>query len=242
MSKSSSASCFGTLLIFVVTLVAIRYGLPGLWAVMVGLTKGAFLFGGFLFLIVFVALGYFTYKNLRKNKQTEEDKKYLKITRVETLYRSVMDKLQKDIVLNELSPEEMLQAELLIGEKVKEVKTDLVRLYDFVLPKSRKMLDTQIRDYREQIQATGDSAVKQVVQENLKILEEKKQRIAGAEEEIRQKEASLDLIYNSLVRVEEDLRFGRPVQSLLPADLYRRFGLTPPSDRLAPLEQKSSEQ
>lgn len=240
-SPSPSSSCIGSLLLVVVTLIAVRFGLPGVWGVLAGFTKVAFAFGGVIFLILFLLLGYFIIKNLRGNRQTEDEKKYSRISRVEMLYRSITERLQKDILLNQTSAEESLQAELLIGEKLKEMKTDLVRLYDFASPKNQKSVESQIRDYRQQLQTTQDSAVKQVIEENLKMLNEKKQRMIAATEEVRQIEGSVDLIYNSLMRVDEQLRFGVAVQSLLPADLYRRFGLAPPSDQLAPLNEKSSE-
>jgi hypothetical protein len=77
----------------------------------------------------------------------------------------------------------------------------------------------------------------------LKMLDDKKQRMASAMEELRQKEASVDLVYNSLVRVEDDLKFGRPITQIFPSELYTRFGLTPPADqnKIPPLVEKSSQ-
>lgn len=67
--------------------------------------------------------------------------------------------------------------------------------------------------------------------------------MASAMEELRQKEASVDLVYNSLVRVEDDLKFGRPITQIFPSELYTRFGLTPPADqnKIPPLVEKSSQ-
>lgn len=238
--SSFFSSCLGSLLLMIGMLLAIRYGIPGLWSIIVGISKGAVVFGGLLFLALFLVLGYFTIKNLKKNKNKTEEKKYARVTRVQELYRSVSDRLQKDILLNQVSAEEILQAEVLVSDRLSEMKTELVRLLDFSSPTSRKLVETQTRDYRRQLQSSTDPSVRQVIQENLDILAEKKERMESAENEIRQKEAMIDLLYNSLLRVDEDLRLGRIVQRLLPAEVYSRFGLTPPSDQLPPLGEKSS--
>ena len=74
------------------------------------------------------------------------------------------------------------------------------------------------------------------------MLEEKRQRVAQAREEIRQKEGLADLLYNHLVNADENLKFGRPVTRVFPAEVYSQFGVTPPSDQqeLPPLIEKSS--
>lgn len=242
--KSESSSCFGSLLLLVIALVLVRFLAPEIFLWLAVLFEGALYAGGIVVLLALATIGYFTYRNLKANQQKQEEKKFEHVTRTEALYRSVVDRLQRDIVLNQVSAEEFLQSEILIGEKVQEMKKDLIRLKDFASPGNQKLMNQQLREYKQKLQESGDSAVKEVVQENIAMLEEKKQRIATITEEIQQKEASLDLIFNNLSRVEEDLKFGRSVSRLFPAEIYRRFGLEPPSDasRLPPLSEKSSKE
>lgn len=240
--KSSSSSCFGTLFWIVLTLLLIRFALPSLWKILAGIFTGTFYLGIALFVVALVVLGYFTYQNLRGNRQKQEEKKYERVHRAEELYHAVVRRLQGDLVLNQVSAEEFLQSEIVVTEVLPEYKKDLVRLKDFVSARNQRMIRDQIRDYEKQLKQSSDVAVQEVIRENLRLLEEKQQRMSEANEEIREKEASLDLIFNSLQNVEENLKFNRPVSQLLPTEVYRRFGVTPPSDqeRLPPLQQRSS--
>jgi len=242
--KSESSSCFGSLLLLLAGLVLIRFLAPGVFRLLAVLFEGTIYAGGFVVILVLGAIGYFTYKNLKGNKQKQEEKKFVHVTRAESLYRSVVDHLQRDIVLNQVSPEEFLQSEILVGEKVQEIKRELIRLKDFASPGNQKLMNQQLREYKQKLHESSDPAVKEVVRENIAMLEEKNLRIATVTEEIRQKEASLDLIFNTLSRVEEDLKFGRSISRLFPPEIYRRFGVEPPSDsgRLPPLAERSSKE
>ena len=240
--KSSNSSCLGSVFLLVIVLIAIRYALPGLWSVIAAIFSTALFTGAAIVILALAVLGYFTYKNLKGN-QKKEDVQSAQVDRTEALYKSVISKLQQDMMLNQVSAEEFLQSELLIGETLKSVRLDLARLKDFVSPQNERLIAQQIREYKHKLAVSTDDAAKQVMQENLKMLDEKKQRIASAMEELRHKEASVDLVYNCLVRVEDDLKFGRPVTQIFPPDLYTRFGLTPPAEqpRIPPLVQKSSQ-
>jgi hypothetical protein len=243
MKSSSSSSCVGSAVLIILALIAIRYALPGLWKILAAIFSTAFYGGIILLLVGLLLLGYFTYRNFKGNQKKEQDAQTIRVDRTEALYKSVVSRLNQDIVLNEVSAEEFLQSELLIGDAMKSVKLELARLKDFVSPQNERLLTKQIRDYNKQLQETTDDAAKQVIQENLKILDEKKKRMVAAMEEIRHKEASVDLVYNCLARVEDDLKFGRAVNRIFPAELYTRFGLTPPAEqpRLGPLSEKSSQ-
>jgi hypothetical protein len=241
--KSSSSSCLGSAILLIIALIAVRFALPGLWKVLAAVFSSLLFAGGFVVVIGLLLLGYFTFKNLKGNQKKQQGAQTVIVDRTEALYRSVVSRLNQDMVLNEVSAEEFLQSELLIGDNMKSVKLELARLKDFVSPQNERMVSKQIRDYKQQLQASTDDAAKQVIQENLKILEEKKQRMAEALEEIRHKEASVDLVYNCLVRVEDDLKFGRSVNRIFPPELYTRFGITPPAEqpRISPLTEKSSQ-
>jgi hypothetical protein len=242
MSSSNKSSCLGSVFLLVIVLIAIRFALPGLWNVIAAIFSTALFAGVAIVILALAVLGYFTYKNLKGN-QKKENIQSVQVDRTEALYKSVISKLQQDMMLNQVSAEEFLQSELLIGETLKSVRLDLARLNDFVSPQNERLIAQQIRDYKHKLAVSTDDAAKQVIQENLKMLDEKKQRMALATEELRQKEASVDLVYNCLIRVEDDLKFGRPVTQIFPADLYTRFGLTPPAEqpRIPPLVQKSSQ-
>jgi hypothetical protein len=242
MTSSKSSSCFGSALLLVVVLIAIRFALPGLWKVIAALFSAAAVSGAALAIAGLLALGYFTYRNFKSN-QKKKSVESVQVDRTEALYKSVVSKLQQDMMLNQVSAEEFLQSELLVSETLKNVRLDLVRLKDFVSPQNERLIAQQIREYKHKLAVSTDDAAKQVMQENLKMLDEKKQRMASAVEELRQKEGSVDLVYNCLVRVEDDLKFGRPITQIFPSDVYSRFGLTPPSDqrRIPPLVEKSSQ-
>ncbi len=242
MKSSSSSSCLGSVLLLVAVLVAIRFALPGLWKIIAAIFSTPF-FGGVVLIIVgLLVVGYFTYKNFKSN-QKKLASQSARVDRTEALFRSVVSQLQQDMMLNQVSAEEFLQSELLIGDALKSVRLDLARLKDFVSSRNERLVSQQIRDYKHQLEQTTDEAAKQVIEENLKMLDEKKQRMAAAVQELRQKEASVDLVFNCLVRVEDDLKFGRAVTRIFPPDLYTRFGLTPPSEqpRIPPLAEKSSQ-
>lgn len=241
-SSSSSSSCFGSVLLIVVILAFLRFASPEIWKVILTLTAGAVSLGVLIFLAILGVIGYFTYKNFKKNQNQVSESQYGGLDRTDLLYRNVVERLQKDITLNQVSAEELLQSEILVSEKLKDMKIELVRLHEFASPQNQTLVENQIRDYKRKQQASRDSAVQQVMNENIRMLEEKRNRIEDSLEEIRQKEASIDLVYHTLRNVEDNLKFGRTVQQLFSEDLYRRFGLVPPSRRelLPPLEQKSS--
>lgn len=242
MKSSPSSSCFGSLILVLFGLLLIRFGLPGLWKVLVGLFTGAFYLGIFLILAAIAVVGYFTYKNLRNNKRKQQFAGRTIVSKTEELYRSVVSRLERDVVLNQVSVEELLASEILMTENLKSVQDELIRLKEFTSSASIRTIDDQIRDYQQQQRQTTNESAKQLIQENLNLIQEKKQRLAAAMDDIRQKEALVDLVQNRLLNVEEDLKFGRPVQRLFPAELYERFGVQPPSARasLPPLAQKSS--
>jgi predicted negative regulator of RcsB-dependent stress response len=243
-SSSSSSSCFGTALLLIVILAILRFASPEIWKILLTLTAGAVSVAVMIFLALLGTIGYFTYKNFKKNQSRSTEMQTGGFDRTDQLYQSVVERLQKDIVLNQVSAEELLQSEVLVSEKLKDMKVELVRLQEFASSQNRAQVEEQIRDYKRKLQASRDSAVQQVMNENIRMLEEKRNRIEDAMEEIRQKEASMDLVYHTLRNVEDNLKFGRSVQQLFPDDLYRRFGLVPPSkrDSLPPLTQKSTEE
>lgn len=242
-SRSSSSSCLGTALLIVVGLILIRFGLPELWLIFGRLFSTA-LYGGLALVVtILLVIGFFTFRNLQRgSKQTEAPAQYSRVVRVQDLYKSLCEKLERESISNDVSAEEFLQSEILISQNLNDIKMDLIRLKDFVSPKNEESLSRQLQDYKRELQETTDPAVKQVIQENLKMLEEKKERMQKTHEEIRAKEASVDLVYHSLVKAEEDLKLGKTVKRLLPPDVYTRFGLMPPREResLPPLTEKSS--
>jgi hypothetical protein len=239
----SNSSCFTSLVVLLAAAVVIRFALPGLWRILAVVFAGTLYAGLVLFVVGLAILGYFIYQNFQKNEQKKQAQKYSHITRTEDLYKSVVDRLQQqDAVLNQVSVEELLQAEILVVEKLPQMKDELLKLKDFTSPKNERAMYQQIREYQQQLKQTSDENVRQVIQQNLNLLEEKRQRHIAAAEDIRQKEATVDLLYHSLANVDEDLKFGRPVQRLFPPDLYTRFGLNPPAQQqqLPPLAEKSS--
>jgi predicted metal-dependent hydrolase len=243
MKSESKTSCLGTVFLLVGTLVLIRYALPVVWKILAGLFAGALYLGIFVFLAFLAVLGYFTYKNLSRNKVKEGEKGYAVVLRVEDLYKALIERLHREVELNQVSVEELLQSEILMRENLASVRSDLIRLKDFASPQNQRNVSIQVREYQQQLRQSKEAASREVIEENLKMVQEKRERIESALEEIRQKEALVDLIYNSLVNVEEDLKFGRPVQRLFPPDLYQRFGLTPPATqpKLPPLLERSDE-
>lgn len=241
-SRSSSSSCLGTALLIVVGLILIRFGLPELWLILARLFSTALLGGLTLAVVLLLTVGFFTFRNLQKTRKTEAPAQYSRVVRVQDLYKALCEKLERESISNDVSAEEFLQSEILISQNLNDIKMDLIRLRDFVSPKNEESLNRQLQDYKRELQETTDPAVKQVIQENLKMLEEKKERMQKTHEEIRAKEASVDLVYHSLVKAEEDLKLGKTVKRLLPPDVYTRFGLMPPREReaLPPLTEKSS--
>ena len=243
MKSEPKASCLGTVFLLIGTLVLIRFALPAVWKILAGLFAGALYLGLFLFLAVLVVVGYFTYKNLTRNKAKEEEKRYAKVIKVEDLYKILVDRLHREVELNHVTVEELMQSEILISENLASIRSDLIRLKDFASPQNQKNASIQMREYQQQLRESRDPGSREVIEENLKLVEEKRERIEAALEEIRQKEALVDLIFNSLLNVEEDLKFGRPVQRLFSPDVYQRFGLTPPAaqPQLPPLLERSDE-
>ena len=210
---------------------------------MAGLFAGAFYIGVGLFLVLLAVLGYFTYKNLTRNKQKQEQTRYAHVTRVEALYTSLLDRLNREMGLHQISAEELLQSEILIKENVAAIRNDLIRLKEFASLQNQKELSAQLREYQQKLRESREQGSREILEQNVRMVEQKRERMEVALEEIRQKEGLLDLVYNSLVNVEEDLKFGRPVQSLFPPELYRRFGLNPPAEQTAlpPLLERSDE-
>lgn len=230
-------------MLLVVALVLIRYAIPGLWKVIIIGSAGLVSLGALLFLLLLVAAGYFTYRNLSKNKETREAQKFSKVSRVEQIYSSVQSRLDQSPGANQILAEEFLQAEILIKDKIPEIKTDLIRLKDLTSAKNSKIIEEQLGDYRRQLREAHDPAVRKVIEENIKMVEGNKERHAVALEEIKEKEASLDLLFHSLVKVEEDLKLGKAVQQIFSPEVYARFGISLPSrsqEPLPPMPQKSS--
>lgn len=243
MKSESTYSCLGTTLLLVLILALVRYSLPAVWKILAGLFAGAFYLGVAGFVILIVLLGYFTYRNLGRNKQKQEQIRYSRVTRVEQLYRTLIDRLNREMSLHQISAEELLQSEILITENLGTLRTDLIRLKEFASPRNQKLLVLQLRDYKQQLREARDPASRDVLEQNLRLVEEKQKRMDAALEEIRQKEGLLDLTYNSLLNVEENLKFGRPIERLFPPELYRHFGLNPPTQQqsLPPLLERSDE-
>jgi hypothetical protein len=243
MKSESKSSCLGTAFLLVGTLVLIRFALPAVWKILAGFFAGALYLGLFLFVALLAVVGYFTYKNLIRNKANAEEKRYAKVIKVEDLYRILVDRLHREVELNHVTVEELLQSEILIHENLASIRSDLIRLKDFASLQNQKNASIQMREYQQQLRESRDPGSREVIEENLKLVEEKRERIEAALEEIRQKEALVDLVFNSLLNVEEDLKFGRSVERLFPPDLYQRFGLTPPATqpKLPPLLERSDE-
>lgn len=240
---NESKSCFGSVVLLVVALALIRYAIPGLWRVIVIGSAGLASLGLLLLVLVFGVLGYFTYRNLSGNKAKQEGQKFSKVSRVEQMYASVQTRLDQSPGANQVLAEEFLQAEILIKDKLQEIKTGLIRLKDITSPKNQKIVEDQLRDYRQQLREARDPSVRKVIEENIAMVQGNKDRLAGAAEEIREKEASLDLLYHSLVKVEEDLKMGKAVQQIFSPDVYSRFGVSLPErsqEPLPPMPQKSS--
>lgn len=243
MKSGSNSSCLSTAFLLIAALVLIRFALPAIWEVLAIVVVDAFYFGFFVILLLLAVIGYFTYKNLSKNRQKKETQKYARVTRVEELYQSVVNHLNRDMVLNQVSAEELLQSEILIRENLSSLRNEIIRLKDFASPANQKEVSSQMRSYEQELRESKDAAAREILEQNLHMVEDKKSRIEAALEDIRQKEGMVDLVYNSLAKVEEDLKFGRSVQRLFSSDLYERFGLAPPADqsKLPPLTERSNE-
>ena len=241
-SRSGSSSCLGSTILVIAALILVRFGLPGMWKILAGIFSTAVYLGLFLLVALLLVLGYYTYRNLQQNKQKVVEERYSRITRTQDLYKDLVGRLQRDAVLNEVSVEELLQSEILVSQSLNDVKMELIRLKDFASPRNEKLLNQQLREYKQELQKTVDPAVRQVVQDNLKLLDEKKERMSRTADEILQKEGMVDLVYHSLAKVAEDLKMGRPVYRLLSSEVYSRFGLEPPREKeqLPPLRDKSS--
>lgn len=243
MSSRSSSSCLGSVILILVSLILIRFGLPKLWSLIAVIFSTAFYGGLIVFLLLCLGFGFLIYRNFQSNKKAKgAAQKDHRIARVQELYASLVNRLERGSVLNEISAEEFLQSEVLVSQTLRDLQTELTRLKQVASPQNVQSLNQQVYEYKKEMQATGDSSVKEVIEENLKLLEDRKTRMAQAAEEIRQKEASLDLVYHSLLRTEEELNLGRPIRRLLPAEIYQRFGLTAPKEKdpLRPLIEKSS--
>ncbi len=234
MKSESSRSCFGTLILTVISLALIRYTLPAIWKILAGFFTGALYLGLFLIVALVIVLGYFTYRNLTGNRRNWGVKQVARVTRVEELHQTLIERLQNDLTLNQVSAEEYLQSEILMKERLVAIRDELIRLKDFASQRNQKEVSKQIHEYQQQLRETKDSGAREITEENLRLLQEKQGRFAQALEEIREKEGLMDLVYHSLLSVDEDLRFGRPVIRLFPDDVYRRFDLSPPQQALLP--------
>jgi hypothetical protein len=242
-SRSGSSSCLGSAILVIASLILIRFGIPGLWKLLAGIFSTALYLGLFLLAALFIVVGYYTYRNLKQNKLKVVEDQYARVTRTQNLYRELVSRLERDPVLNAVSVEELLQSEILVSQSLNDLKMELIRLKDFASVRNERTLNQQLRDYKQELQKTADPAVRQVIQDNLKMLEEKRERMSHTADEVRQKEAMVDLVYHSLMKVEEDLKMGRPVPRLLAPEVYNRFGLEAPREKeaLPPLQEKSSE-
>lgn len=241
--KGESKSCFGSLVLLVVALALVRFAIPGLWKVIVIGSAGVVSIGLLVFVIALVALGYFTYRNLSSNKAKQEGQKFSKVSRVEQMYAEVQSRLDRSPGANQVLADEFLQAEILIKDKLQQIKTDLIRLKEMTSPKNQKIIEDQLRDYRRQLREATDATVRKVIDENIAMVQGNKDRLTGAVEEIRSMEALLDLLYHSLVKADEDLKLGRPVQQIFSPEVYARFGVSGASSNaepLPPMPQKSS--
>src|SRR5829696_6567565 len=101
-SRSSSSSCLGSALLVVIALIMVRFGLPGLWEILAALFSTALYAGAALFVLLIAAIGYFTYRNLQKNRKSDEETRYSRITRTQELYKSVVQRLQRDMISNQV--------------------------------------------------------------------------------------------------------------------------------------------
>jgi hypothetical protein len=240
--KSGSRSCLGTILLMIVAFALIKFLFPELWTFLFSFSIGLIAAGLVVVVLLLGALGYFTYRNLKGNKQKEAARKSAKALRLDEVYQSIQKRLEQAPLLNQIPSEEWLRVEMLMGGRVAEMKSDLIRLKDLTAVANIRATQNQLSDHRRQLNEAHDEAVRNVIRENIRLVEEKSDRLRKAEEEIKQNEASLDLIYYSLLKVDEDLKMGRSVQSLLPADVYKRFEIATVSDeeKLPPLEKKSS--
>lgn len=243
MSSRSSSSCLGSVILILIALIMIRFGLPRLWSLIAVIFSTAFYGGLVIFLLLCLGLGFLIYRNFQANKKPRASaQKDHRVTRVQELYSMLVNRLERESLLNEISAEEFLQSEVLVSQTLRDLQNELNRLRDVASPQNVQSLNQQVYEYKKELQATPDGSVKEVIEENLKLLEDRKTRMAQAAEDIRQKEASLDLVYHSLLRTEEELNLGKPIRRLLPAEIYQRFGLTPPKEKdpLRPLIEKSS--
>ena len=242
MKSGSTSSCLGTAFLLVVTLAIVRFTLPAVWKILAGFFAGAIYLGLGIFLILLLGIGYLTYKNLGKNRKKQEQTRYARVTRAEELYRSLLSRMNREMGIHQISAEELLQSEILVTEHLSAIRDDLIRLKDFAAPHHQKEVSISLREYQQQFREAKDSA-RDVLEQNIRMMEQRRERIDAAIEEIQEKEALMDLVYNSLLDVEEDLKFGRPVQRFFSPDVYRRFGMNPPAEQpsLPPLLERSDE-
>src|SRR5262245_152976 len=106
-SSSSSSSCFGSALLLIIVLAVLRLASPEIWKVLLTLTAGAFSLAAIIFLALLGTIGYFTYKNFKKNQARSTEMQAGGFDRTDLLYQSVVERLQKDIALNQVSAEEL---------------------------------------------------------------------------------------------------------------------------------------
>lgn len=239
-SNTSASSCLWTFVAAFVAGALIRFIMPGLWRVVLSVSQALFYFG---IVIVAIAVGvgiFLTYRNYQENEKKRAGKGSPVLSKTEELYSRVINKLQTEMVLNQVSADEMLQAEILMSEKLPETRTALIRLEDFASPENQKRLQDQLNEYQQKLSLAKDPAVQEVMEENIKMLEEKKMRMSAAVDEVKQKQATLDLIHNSLTADQEELSLGKPLTRIFPDEIYRYFGLNAPTGSLPPLSEKSS--
>jgi hypothetical protein len=243
LRSESNYSCLGSIVLIVVGLALIRFALPAVWRIFTLIFTGTFFIGIFIFLALLVVLGFFTYRNWVRNKRKAEQNRYARVTRVEELYASLVDRLNSQLALHQISSEELLQSEILVKERLPSMRAELIRLKEFASRRNQKELNAELREYRQRWKDARDPASREILEQNLKVVEQKRERMEEAVDEIQQKEGLLDLVYNHLLQVEEELKLGRSVRRMFPPDVYSRFGLNPPSEQkyLPPLLERSDE-
>src|SRR5262245_44863304 len=103
MKSGSNTSCFGAAILLIGIVFLLKILFPSFWGFITGFMVKAFFAGFFLIILGLCAVGYLILKNLTKNREVQQAKKYERVTRVEGMYRSVVDRLNRDMVLNQVS-------------------------------------------------------------------------------------------------------------------------------------------
>src|SRR5439155_19701229 len=101
--KSSFSSCFTTLILAIVAAALVRFALPGVWHVLAMLLTGTLVLGFLVFFAALRVVGFFIYRNVKRNKDKQETEKYAKGSLTVELYRSCVGRLQQNIVFNQVT-------------------------------------------------------------------------------------------------------------------------------------------